>query len=68
MTINSFHHSQFHASVTIIPAYVETNQCTCRDVISPALRHAPVATQKGVADLWFITFTINARANACAYW
>ena len=30
---------------------METNQCTCRDVISCALRHAPAATQKGVADL-----------------
>ena len=57
----------FTPRLTIIPAYVETNQCTCRDVVSHALRHAPAATQKGVADLWFITFTINARANACAY-
>ena len=51
--------------LTIIPAYVEINQCTFRDVISRVLRHAPAATQKGVADLWFIIFTINARANAC---
>ena len=37
--------------LTIIPAYVESNQCTCHDVISCALRHAPAATQKSVADL-----------------
>ena len=41
----------FMPQLTIIPAYVETNQCTCRDVISRALRHAPAATQKGVADI-----------------
>ena len=37
--------------LTTIPAYVETNQCTCRDVISRALRHAPAVTQEGVADI-----------------
>ena len=37
--------------LTIIPAYVETNQCMCRDVISRALCHAAAATQKRVADL-----------------
>ena len=37
--------------LTIIPARLESNQCMCHDVISHALRHAPVATQKGVADL-----------------
>ena len=41
----------FTSRLTIIPAYMETNQCMCRDVISRALRHAPAATQKGVADL-----------------
>ena len=41
----------FTPRLTIIPAYVETNQCMCRDVISRALHHALVATQKGVADL-----------------
>ena len=51
MTINSFHDSQFHALVNHHIAYVEINQCTCRDMISRALRHAPGATQKGVADL-----------------
>ena len=54
MTINSFHDSQlnFTPRLTITPAYVETNQCTCRDVISRALRCAPAAIQKGVADLY----------------
>ena len=42
----------FTPRLTIIPAYVETNQCTFRDVISRALRHAPAATQKGMADLF----------------
>ena len=52
MTINSLHDSQFNASVNHhIPAYVETNQCMCRDVISHAIRHASAATQKGVAYL-----------------
>ena len=37
--------------LTIIPAYVETNQCTCHDVISRAICHASAATKKGVADL-----------------
>ena len=41
----------FTPQLTIIPAYVETNQCTCGDVISRALCHAPAATQKSVADL-----------------
>ena len=41
----------FMPRLTIIPANVETNQCTCRDVISHALHHAPVAPQKGLADL-----------------
>ena len=35
----------------IIPTHVDTNQCTCQGVISRALRHAPAATKKGVADL-----------------
>ena len=54
MTINCFDDSQFNFTpwLTIIPAYVETNQCMCRDVISCALRHAPAAIQKGVADLY----------------
>ena len=58
MTMNSFHDSQFNLTprLTIIPAeipaYVETNQCTCRDVISRALRHASAAIQKGVANLY----------------
>ena len=30
---------------------MENNQCMRHDVISRALRHAPTATQKGVADL-----------------
>ena len=41
----------FTPRLSIIPAYVETNQCMCHDVISRALCHAPAATQKGVADL-----------------
>ena len=41
----------FTPRLTIIPAYTETNQCTCRNVIFRALCHAPVVTQKGVADL-----------------
>ena len=59
----------FTPQLTIIPAYVETNQCTCRDVISHALRCAPTATLKGMADLCLYQLqliTINARANACA--
>ena len=53
--------------LTIIPAYPvrETNQCTCRDVISRALRHAPVATQKGVADLCL--YQLQCMCIACAY-
>ena len=46
----------FTPRLSIIPAYVETNQCTCRNVISRALRHAPAATQKGVADLCLCTY------------
>ena len=42
----------FTPGLTIIPAYVESNQCTCCDEISRALRHAPAATQKLVADLY----------------
>ena len=41
----------FTPRLSIIAAYVETNQCTCHDVISCVLRHAPAVTQKGVADL-----------------
>ena len=39
---------------SITPAHLETNQYTCCDVISCALRHAhtyPMVTHKGVADL-----------------
>ena len=39
---------------SISPAHLETNQCTCCNMISCTLYHArtyPVATQKGVADL-----------------
>ena len=38
----------------IIPAHMESNQCSCCNVISHALRHArtyPVTTQKCVIDL-----------------
>ena len=49
MTMKFCHDSQFHPRLTIIPAHVET--CTCHDVISRVLRHAPAATQKGGADL-----------------
>ena len=35
----------------IIPAYMETNQCTCHNVISCAICHASVATQKSVTVL-----------------
>ena len=56
----------FTPRLAIIPAYVETNQCMCRHVILRALCHAPAALQKGVADL-FISITINAHANVCAY-
>ena len=41
----------FMPRLTIIPAYVETNQCMYCDVISRAICHASVASQKGVADL-----------------
>ena len=41
----------FTPRLTIIPAYVETNQCMCCGVISRVLRHASVGTQKLVADL-----------------
>ena len=51
ITINSFHNSQFHTSVNHHTSIRETNQCMCHDVISRALCHAPVAIQKGVADL-----------------
>ena len=37
--------------LTNILTHKEANQCTCHDVISRALRHAPAATQIGVADL-----------------
>ena len=51
--INSFHDSQFYALVNHLPTHVEANQCTCHDVVSRALCHAPVAiaTQKDAADL-----------------
>ena len=38
--------------LTIIPTHMETNQCTCCDVISRALHHASAATQIGVAHLY----------------
>ena len=47
----------FMRRLTIILAYVETNQCTCRDMISRALRHAPAVTQKKV---WLIYVCINS--------
>ena len=43
----------FTPQLTIISAYIEANQCMCRDVISRAFHHIPAATQKGVADLCY---------------
>ena len=40
----------FTPRLTIIPAYPVRGN-TCRDVTSRALRHAPAAAQKGMADL-----------------
>ena len=60
--------SFMHALVNQIPTYVETNQCTCGDVISSALCHVPAATQKGVADLCLYQLQLmHVHANACAY-
>ena len=41
----------FTPQLFIIPTHVETNQYTCRDVISCVLRHTHAAPKKGVADL-----------------
>ena len=51
-------------------AHVETNQCTCCNVISHALCHAltyPAATQNDVDALLNVYINYNACANACAY-
>ena len=51
MTIIFFVILSFTPWLTIIPAYVKTNQCMCCNVISRAIRHASAATQNGVANL-----------------